>query len=98
LEEGKGVYRYAMVDKYSIRGIKRRDEQTRDPSSGRHSLGDTKKDIIASGAAWLSALTPTKAFQRSSVTPPSGYMNAFNKKATRVVTPRSKRPCVRSGV
>ena len=115
LEEGKGVYRYAMVDKDSIRGIKRRDEQTRDPSSGRHSLGDTKKDIITSGAAWLSdtktppqaqnwplswthcltSLIPTIAFQRSNVTPPSGYMNALKKKATRVVTPRSKRQYVR---
>jgi hypothetical protein len=51
---GKGVYRYAMVDKDPIRGIKRRDEQMRELSSGRYSLGDTEKDIIESGAAWLS--------------------------------------------
>jgi hypothetical protein len=43
-----------MVDKDPIRGIKRRDEQMRELSSGRYSLGDTEKDIIESGAAWLS--------------------------------------------
>ena len=58
----RGVHRYALVDKGSVRGIKGRDEQARDPSSRRHSLGDTKKDISPSGASRLSdKKTPRQA-------------------------------------
>jgi len=58
----RGVHRHALVDKDSVRGIKGRDEQTRDSSSGRHSLGDTQKDISSSGTARLSdKKSPAKA-------------------------------------
>jgi hypothetical protein len=45
LEEGKGVHRYALVDKDTLRGIAGRYQQTGDTSSGTDSLGDVKKDI-----------------------------------------------------
>jgi len=34
-----------MVDKDPVRGLKGRGKQTRGSSSGRHSLGDTKKEL-----------------------------------------------------
>lgn len=45
LEEGKGVHRYALVDKDTLRGIAGRYQQTGDTSSGTDSLGDVKRII-----------------------------------------------------